>query len=916
MLNRILNFVIIVLVLCPVFCYPQSATSSIVADIDSFNNHNPHEKVFLHIDRPYYNTGDTIWLKAYVLNASLGYSKQSGILYTELINNAGWVVLRQAMPMKLGISFGQIAIDSSKFAEGNYTIRAYTNWMQNQGTGSFFSRQIYIGNASENSWLVNKSQKLDGKTGNEDIVLSFQKINKEPVRLRSIQVSLKDGSRILSKQLLQTDLDGMLSINIPEKSFDGKALTIEARDNEKGGLPHLVEIPVNGAKAANIDLQFMPEGGQLIVGLKSLVGFKTTNEMGLGVDVHGSVINSSGKTIVPFTSLHNGIGAFEFMPEAGESYTAKTILPDGTIKNYPLPVAQPFGIGMHIVNNPAKDSVTVVLQASDGMKNDVAGYSLVAQSAEKICYAAHVHFDNGDNAVIGKVSKENFATGLVRFILFTNDKKPIAERLIFIDHNDGLKVQLLAEKPIYEAGDSIRLKIQVNNKDNLPVQGSFSLAVTDNDQVRADSTNVVNIENYMWLNAGLSGYIQEPDYYFEKKNQDRFAALDNLLLTQGWVAYDWKDVFSNTYKPAFKPEPDIAVSGHISRVGNSSISGLKIYLLSTKRPFLAMDTVTDTKGNFVFNNLPRIDTANFLLQLKDKKGKMFEANISVDEFSPAKVALPKIGPVTPWYVNTDSTVMNFAHQNIIRTKTADEIKYPLGVRKLREVVIKAVKIVKGSHNLNGAGNADQVFNEADMKKAGKRSLEDILYTSVKGYRPYWIYDKGLKFVIDGVDVDFFYDGNMQPDRFAYLHDILQQFTAEDIKGIEVLYSDQYNGQYVVSYDPEYMKSPRESWPAYIEITTWSGNGLFEKRRRSAYLYSPMPVSWPKQFYIPKYSPKGSPFTESAPTLYWSPDIVTDEKGIAHITFYTKHKPSVYTIIVNGADLNNSIGYTSRNIKVK
>lgn len=915
MLSRFLTIVVPVLFLLPLFCYPQSNTSALVAEIDSFNNHNPLERVFLHIDRPYYNTGDTLWIKAYVLNASLGYSKQSGILYTELINYAGHVVLRQAMPVKFGISFGQMALDSSKFAEGNYTIRAYTNWMQNQGNDSFFTRQIYIGHVTENSWLVNKNQNPDIKTGVEDIILSFQKINNDPLRLRNIQLSLKDGDKVLLTQQMSTDLEGKLYFKVPEKMLGGKDMTIEAHDSEKKAVRHQVQIPINRAAVGNVDLQFMPEGGQLIAGMNCWVGFKAINEKGLGIDVRGSVVNSSGKIIVPFIPLHNGIGVFDFMPEAGETYSAKAILPDGTIKNYLLPVVKPFGIGMHVINNPGKDSVTVILQASDSIKRSNTSYSLIAQSADKICYAAHVYFKNGNNTVIGKISKENFATGLSRFILFTNDKQPIADRVIFIDHHDELRINLLAEKPIYEAGDSIDLKIQVINKDDLPVQGSFSLAVTDNGEVRSDSTDVANIENYMLLSAGLKGYIQEPGYYFEIKNPDRYTALDNLLLTQGWEAYDWKDLFNSAYKPVFKPELEFKVTGHISRVGSSALSGLKIFLLSTKRPFLMMDTITNAHGDFVFSNFPRIDTASFLLQLKDKRSKMFEATIAVDEFSPAKVRLPNIAPVAPWYVNPDHAVMSFANQALTRSETAAETGYPLGIHRLKEVTVKGIKTIKGSHNLNGAGNADQAFNEADMKKAGKISLEDLLYASVKGFRPYLIYDKPLKFVIDGVDIDFFYDGNMQPDHYAYIHNILQQFAAEDIKGIEVLYSNTYNGKYVQSYDPDFMKSSRESWPAYIEITTWSGNGLFEKRKRSAYLYSPMPISWPKQFYVPKYS-KNNPFTELGPTVYWSPDVLTDAKGIAHVVFYAKHKSSVYTVIIEGSDLNNHVGYTKGNIKVK
>lgn len=50
-----------------------------------FNHEYPQEKVYLHMDNRSYYIGETIWFKAYVMNAlSLRPTHTSGVLYVEL----------------------------------------------------------------------------------------------------------------------------------------------------------------------------------------------------------------------------------------------------------------------------------------------------------------------------------------------------------------------------------------------------------------------------------------------------------------------------------------------------------------------------------------------------------------------------------------------------------------------------------------------------------------------------------------------------------------------------------------------------------------------------------------------------------------------------------------------------------------
>ncbi len=104
---------------------------------------------------------------------------------------------------------------------------------------------------------------------------------------------------------------------------------------------------------------------------------------------------------------------------------------------------------------------------------------------------------------------------------------------------------------------------------------------------------------------------------------------------------------------------------------------------------------------------------------------------------------------------------------------------------------------------------------------------------------------------------------------------------------------------------------------FIEITTRSGHGPFFDNTPGMYLYKPLAISWPRQFYKPKYlvmdTAKRSLDLRS--TISWEPNIITDEDGKATVWFYAADKPSTYTITIEGTDFNGGLGYKRQKITI-
>ena len=76
---------------------PQDETiRELSKSLESWNSTYPEEKIFIHTDKPYYYTGDTIWYKTYLVNGqTLRPDTLSSILYLELLNEKNEIIFKR-----------------------------------------------------------------------------------------------------------------------------------------------------------------------------------------------------------------------------------------------------------------------------------------------------------------------------------------------------------------------------------------------------------------------------------------------------------------------------------------------------------------------------------------------------------------------------------------------------------------------------------------------------------------------------------------------------------------------------------------------------------------------------------------------------------------------------------------------------
>ena len=908
----------------------------LTAAADSFRNLSAVEKLYCQFDKPYYAVGDTIWFKAYLLNAAyLTPSVKSGILYVELVNDSNKVVQRQMLPVANGLTWGNMGLDAKIITEGGYTFRAYTNWMRNFGETYVFRQRMYIASPSANNWLVNTRFSLTREGGIEKgkLKLQFNQFNNQPAILKDLALNVLDGPKTWYKSKVQTKLDGTVDVDFTLKS-PVKKLVLMAQETGTADDTHKLIIPININRPENTDLQFMPEGGALVAGLPARVGFKAIGEDGKTVNVEGVVYDSHQQQVARFKSAHKGMGAFDMMPVAGEVYIAKVTLQNGVVKTYSLPVVQSSGTTLKITQAVGADSLVVIIAGAQAN----GSYYLIGQANGVVCYGAIVNLEGVP--VKSKIPTAGFPTGIARFTLLNAARQPLNERMIFINHHDFLRIDARPGRTFYGARDSIGMQINITDKNGQPVQGSFSMAVTDDSQVNVDSTGVsANIISNMLLTSDLKGSVEEPGYYFRQDADGSIQQqLDNLLLTQAWVGYNWSNILAPAKPPIFSAEKEFVINGQVTNVFNKPVVNSHVLLFSKKPPLL-LDSVTNKGGSFSFRDIIPLDTPYYMLQARNKRGKSFNVDLKVDEFKPPLFAITS-ETATPWYVNSDTSTINYVKTSIVFKAAKDN--YQGSGHILKEVKISAKKFIKDSQNLNGPGNADVVIDEKELEQAGKKTFLDLLEERVPRFREgyfatgpskkaqhdhmllnfitdsaansslelnwYFIGDRPIKLIIDGVPLSKVY----VISGFRDINDYLTSHSAEDVKGIEVNITSKYTMKYIPT-DAPFDLSMADV--AFVEITTRAGSGPVMPFTPGTYLYKPMPFSLPKQFYQPKYTveKRDTAVKDLRSTIAWYPNIVTDKEGKATLSFYSSDRAGTYTLILEGTDINGNLGSYRRKI---
>lgn len=855
---------------------------ALLKKLEEYTKRFPTEKAHLQLDKPYYAAGDNIWFKAYVADArNTNLTTQSNILYVELVDEVDSVCKQLRLPLENGISWGDFQL-ADTLAEGNYRIRAYTQLMRNAGSDFFFQKFLRIGSNWNNRVFARTSYAVVKQEGLDRLCSSivFTDTTNTSLANRPVAYLIKFGSKSIRGRS-RTNLSGQIDIILPSEARSG---TIVASIDLGKGIKSVKTIPIKSV-ASVINVQFLPEAGKMIDGITSKIAVKAVDANGKGTDVEGTIIDDMNEVVSTFKTTYLGMGSFYLTPTTGRSYTAKVKRNDGSDFTVILPKAELSG---HIITVNTSDTANVNIKVmlsldllNKGELKLIAHRDGLVFLATKISTATQV----------AKVTIPNnkFSSGIVQLTLLSPENLPVAERLVFVNNFlDKINLSLQKLKPVYNKKEKVDLEL------NTAVQGNFSVAVTNVDVLTPDEENESNIFTSMLLSSDLKGYIEKPNHYFMTNDASTRAHLDNLLLTQGWRKIDWKEIDASGIQakgPSLKypVEKSIKISGTITKnkvpLGNSKIS-----LMSNSDGMFMIDTLSDKNGRFVFEGLEFPDSTRFIIQARSEmKKKTVDINLDIIDGQ-------KVTPVN----NLGDTELNVNESIKGYLKGSAAYFEDQSIRGLlsKSILLKEVRIegkkinpARNSKNLNGPGNADQVFDGDDM--INSVSLGSYLFSRMTGGS---IFNGVAKVTRYGAPYPPFVvvvDGNIMENPFNLNNDI----RTEDIESIEVLMSMGKTAIY-----------GRSSGLGMLIITTRRGPPKWPvvKYAPGVITYLPKGYHNAREFYSPMYDMAPSDKPDLRTTVFWSPNLVTDESGKIKFDYFNTDQPGNYRVVIEGMDIKGNL----------
>jgi len=644
-----------------------------------------------------------------------------------------------------------------------------------------------------------------------------------------------------------------------------------------------------------LNLSFFPEGGNLIQHVTSRVAFKATMQHGEDAVITGSVYNDKNEIVGNINTEYQGMGSFDMTPDGGKYYAKVSC--DGSNYRFELPAALPNGYSMAI-DNSTDEKIDVLIKKNPSTKSEPLGLSI---SCRGVLYAFQEIKPDTARELVIKCQKNILPSGVAQIVLYNASGDILSERMAFINHQSQLKINVTQKKLVYQPFEKVNLDFLLTDVKNNPVENTFSLSVVDG------STSPTNpygntILTDLLLSSEIKGYVENPGLYFRSNDKAHRLALDLLLLTQGWSRYSWKQMAGKTNFTIKQPvEKELVLEGNIAsivlkkKMKNVDVS----MILITDSLSQQGKCKTDSAGDFNFALADFKGDAKLILQSK-VKDKRKDTRIMLNrQFSPDPQPYTAASLRIPRNITSGNESLKNSEKDttgINSTKDQDNLSM-----SEREHLLKDVTVKEKTLPLKVSLKYDVVKEVDKMEDTGEWQPTDV-YGFLNKTNKYISYlpqpDGSIKLTYKGKNVLFIrrdsktfaseigddspLSGTGDPanndasnsgfkSRMPLIDEIESISIIEDEGTMTRLYGGVLlnpSKTVLIAITP---KKDYHPVPNGVRSTTFAG------------------YSYTREFYSPPYNRfRVQNENDYRRTLYWNPDVKTDQNGHASIVFYNNN----------------------------
>ena len=439
-----------------------------------------------------------------------------------------------------------------------------------------------------------------------------------------------------------------------------KTLTVYNKENSSDS------IAINKIK----NLQFFPEGGQMIAELENHIAFKASYNDGSPAIINGQIIEvEKNKKVDTFFTNSMGLGKLVLYPTPRKNYMAVWKDDNGNIMQTLLPVNNRYGVSFHteIINRELEYSIT------KNKKNDsLNNLHLLAQIGNYQVYKADLKIPNEMVIYTTKFSIAEVPAGLMQLNLFDKYWNLLQQRLVFIS-DTSFKDQLLVNADTINTNPKGKNSIEITLPDTLFTNLSVSIADVNFNNKPA----IHSITRDLYFNTQLKELNQNTDSLLQTGNNKN---IDLVTLTHPWKKYNWQ---KSVNKAELQPE---VLDNYISLTVHYKEKNLALpkddalnLIINTKgmgKEFYSLKPISQTA--FKKTNLLFFDSVKVAYQMDKNKELANYLKISRDD----TLEIPQT--ITP----LQSTINFITAKKNIETFTNNTAKIFNDVKTIKEVIVK------------------------------------------------------------------------------------------------------------------------------------------------------------------------------------------------------------------------------------
>ncbi|MFD0765182.1 hypothetical protein ACFQZI_09985 [Mucilaginibacter lutimaris] len=586
---------------CPSWAQRQADPSeNIINKIDLYALKMQAPVLFVHFDKGIYTNNEEAWFTGYLISQDTAEVRKHRIMSVSLINNDDSKIAAQAnFIMDGGVSFGNMYIPDT-VAAGNYHFVVYTDRLANGKPGAMFKQSVTIKTLREPAFnlslkLVDSSQTPPGKIN----TLLTAKAKDIPLLEAPVRYKIGRAKKEVALSTGKTGVTGehLLSIDKQLVSPQNNVLSAEVGLGKQKETISLV-LP---SRKGRLSVKFYPEGGSLIAGKPSKIGWEVKGPGNEPLKMRGVVLRN-GMPVDTIETDSYGMGIFTLTPKKDALYQVK-ISSKGLIDTMcALPKALAKGVTINVADGITTGEVNIKLQS-----NGIRTVRILVHNYREILSSLEAEIPA--KGLSAQIPTLDMPRGLTTITVLDSLDNPLAERVFFAHYDKRPDFEVTVDQKEFATRQKVKLNLKLGNNAGNLVNGYVSVAcVQDN---RLSYKHVNNIESYYYLTSQLQPMPLKNNLLGNDAGDKDY--LNKVLLIKGWSRYTWPDMIKTEAGDTLKTYSNVAYYGDVTFSNNPLKKPIQ---LSAIADTVAQIINTDNTGHFVMNPYSMVTPA-------DKKMTMF-----------------------------------------------------------------------------------------------------------------------------------------------------------------------------------------------------------------------------------------------------------------------------------------------------